>query len=198
MKKYIINDIKILHPSIIWLLVGAFLSVCLSFVGVNSIKSLIVIITPFLLFSVPYVITFFKNKKIKIESDQIIISNAFFQLKTIFLKDIKNIKILVLNNFPIAKGAEVYRTSKGIRINSLLGKTENINVVILLVYNENDEIIYKHYITNKYFEKIIDEKIGYNYSGIIEFNLNSNIMEFSKVHIFNGDEDANKFWMEIN
>jgi hypothetical protein len=199
MEKYIINDIKITHPSIIWVFLGIFLSICLSFIEIDSIKTLIIIIAPFLLCSIPYILTFFTYKKVKLKNDKIIISNAFFELKSFFISDVKNIKILVLNNFPIASGATVHGTSRGIKTYSPLGKTENVNIVMLMVYNKDDIIVYKHYIkNNKYFEKIIYEKIGYNYSGIIEFLLYFGSIKVNDIHIFRGNEEANKYWMEIN
>jgi hypothetical protein len=199
MEKYIINDIKIIHPSIIWVFFGIFLSICLSFAEIEFIKYLIVIIALFLLCSIPYIFTFFTYKKIKLKNDKIIISNAFFELKSFFINDVKNLKILVLNNFPIVSGAVVHGMSRGTRIHSLYGKTENVNILMLMIYNKDDKIVYKQNFKNsKYLEKIINEKIGYNYSGVIEFLLYFGSIQVNNTYIFRGNEEANKYWMEIN
>jgi hypothetical protein len=195
MEKYIVNDIKVLHPSILWVLIGAFISISILSIEENSIKYLLIKFIPFLLCSIPYIITFFTYKKIKIENDQMIISNTFYKIKTFQTYDIKNIKILVLNNFPVAHGAKV----NGRRMQSSLGEIENINIVLLLIYSKDDKIIFKYKINkNKYFEKIIDEKIGYNYSGVMEFKLYSGSIELNNVHIFSGNEEANNYWMKVN
>jgi hypothetical protein len=196
MEKNIVNDIRILNHSIIWVIFGLFLSICLSFIGINSFKVLLMVILPLLICSIPYLLTFFVNKKIKLHNNQVIISNAFFNIKSYYIHELKYIEILIINDLPIFS---LPKSKKNIQ---WYGEISNKNIYKLLIYNLENKIIYNHniqYIKNsKFVEELIKNKLGCNVNGKIELKLYINSLEIDKIIKFEDMEEANKYWMNIN
>jgi hypothetical protein len=166
MEKNIINDIRILNPSIVWAIFGLFLSICISFIGIDSFRVFMIVIIPLIILSIPYLLTFVSNKKIKLYENQIYISNAFFIIKSFYIHEIKNIEILIIKNLP------VFSFSKSAKNVKIYGEINNINIAKFLIFNLENKIVFNYNIkyikNNKFIDELIMDKLGNNINGKIE------------------------------
>ncbi|MCL2800418.1 MAG: hypothetical protein FWD28_01485 [Treponema sp.] len=195
MGRYVLNDIRLINPSIIFALFGLFISLCIIQIGIDSVKSILLLLSPLFLCSIPYISTFFIYKKIKLYNNSLIISNAFFKLKTFNISEIKNINILIINDLP------VYVHSNNFSRIKIHGEINTQNIAKLLIYDKMENLVYNHniqYLKYKFLEKTINDKLGYNTNGIIYLKPHTGSLETEKTEIFNSIEEANNLWMKVS
>ena len=203
MKKTIVNDIRILTPSIIWALFGLLFSIGFLSVGANYIASFFIIMLPFLICSIPYIVTLFLSKKIKLCNNFLIVSNAFFVLRRFNISEVKNIEILIIRDLPIYHAAHLHhhQVKRNLRNIRLQGEINIHDIAKIIVYDLNENILYNHnieHLKNKSFiMELIETNLDHNESGKIFLEFINGSVEFEKVELFDNIEEANKHWMNV-
>ena len=203
MEKVIINDIRILNPSIIWALFGLLFSIGFLSAGAHYSAPFFIIMLPFLICSIPYILKFFLRKKIKLCSNYLIVSNAFFALRRFSLSEIKNIEILIIKNLPIYQSADlpIHQVKRNIRNIRLQGEINIHDIAKIIVYGLNENILYNHNIghlkKNLFITELIEANLDPGASGKIYLKFINGSVELERVELFDTIEEANRHWMNV-